>query len=95
MPLEPDPQQLDGDRFQPKMIRDVATSPDGKTLVFHAVGSLWTKSLPNGQPQRLTSDDANYEYQPSFSPDGSKLLYTRWNDTDLVRMVERNLADGS
>ncbi|MCB1560284.1 MAG: PD40 domain-containing protein [Xanthomonadales bacterium] len=89
------PQQLDGNRFQPKMIRDVATSPDGKTLVFHAVGSLWAKSLPNGKPQRLTSDEANYEYQPSFSPDGSKLLYTRWNDRDLVRMVERNLADGS
>ena len=89
------PQQLDGERFRPQMIRDVATSPDGKTMVFHAVGSLWTKSLPNGKPQRLTSDDANYEYQPSFSPDGSKLLYTRWNDKDLVRIIERDLKSGS
>ncbi len=81
--------------FTPKMIRDVATSPDGRTVVFHAVGQLWTRALPNGRPQRLTSDAGNFEYQPSFSADGGKLLYTRWNDADLVRIVERDLASGS
>ncbi len=86
---------LDAGEFAPKMIRDVATSPDGNTVVFHAVGQLWTRTLPNGRPQRLTSDAQNYEYQPSFSSDGGKLLYTRWNDQDLVRIVERDLASGS
>ena len=33
-------QKIDEGRFAPKMIRDVATSADGKTLVFHAVGHL-------------------------------------------------------
>jgi Tol biopolymer transport system component/imidazolonepropionase-like amidohydrolase len=88
-------QSLEDGRFEPKMIRDVATSPDGRTVVFHAVGSLWTRTLPNGEPQRLTGDDANYEYQPSFSADGRTLLYTRWNDAELVRIVERDLASGS
>jgi imidazolonepropionase-like amidohydrolase/Tol biopolymer transport system component len=88
-------QTLDTGRFEPKMIRDVATAPDGRSVVFHAVGNLWTRALPTGQPQRLTADPLNYEYQPSFSADGSKLLYTRWNDIDLVRIVERDMASGS
>ncbi|HJU39847.1 MAG TPA: amidohydrolase family protein [Tahibacter sp.] len=88
-------QKLDGDRFEPKMIRDVATSPDGKTMVFHAVGNLWTKSLPNGTPQRLTSASGVFEYQPSFSADGKKLVYTTWSDEKQGAIVERTLAGGN
>ncbi|WP_374474169.1 amidohydrolase family protein [Arenimonas sp.] len=87
-------QPLDGDSFAPKMIRDVATSPDGKTLVFHAVGQLWTKALPNGEPRRLTRDDESFEYQPSFSPDGRKLLYTTWTDEAMGAIHELDLASG-
>ena len=81
--------------FAPRMIRDVATAPDGRSVVFHAVGKLWTRGLPGGKPQRLTAHEGDFEYQPSFSADGSKLLYTSWNDADLVRVVERDLATGS
>ena len=88
-------QQLDAAEFGPKMIRDVATSPDGKTLVFHAVGQLWTKTMPHGQPQRLTAREDAFEYQPSFRADGSKLLYTTWNDARQGAIVERDLASGS
>lgn len=88
-------QKLDGDRFEPKMIRDVATSPDGKTLVFHAVGNLWMKSLPNGAPQRLTASNGVFEYQPSFSADGKKLVYTTWSDEKQGAIVERTLAGGT
>jgi Tol biopolymer transport system component len=77
-------QTLDQGTFAPKMIRDVATSPDGRTLVFHAVGRLWTKALPNGAPARLTSADGVSEYQPAFSPDARKLLYSE---------VQKILAD--
>lgn len=87
-------QQIDEGQFSPKMIRDVATSPDGQTLIFHAVGKLWRKALPNGQPQRLSTDSAHYEYQPAFNADGSKLLYTRWSDAELSTLVERDLATG-
>ncbi|MDC8013212.1 amidohydrolase family protein [Tahibacter soli] len=88
-------QKFDGDRFEPKMIRDVATSPDGKTMVFHAVGSLWTKSLPNGAPQRLTASNGVFEYQPTFSADGRKLVYTTWSDEKQGAIVERTLAGGA
>ncbi|NLB12575.1 MAG: amidohydrolase, partial [Gammaproteobacteria bacterium] len=88
-------QMLDEGQFTPQMIRDVATSPDGKTVVFHALGHLYTRALPNGRPQRLTASTGVSEYQPSFSPDGRKLLYTRWSDAELVQIIERDLASGS
>jgi len=87
-------QTIEADTFEPKMIRDVATSPDGKTLVFHALGHLWTRALPNGRPQRLTTDATNGEYHPAFSADGRKLLYTTWNDAAQGAIVERDLASG-
>ncbi|HEU0154341.1 MAG TPA: amidohydrolase family protein [Arenimonas sp.] len=85
---------FDGDSFAPRMIRDVATSPDGRTMVFHAVGQLWTKALPGGAPKRLTQDAANFEYQPAFSPDGRKLLYTAWSDEKMGAIRELDLATG-
>lgn len=88
-------QKIDEGQFNAKMIRDVATSPDGRTLVFHAVGHLWKKALPDGKPERLTADNEHYEYQPGFSPDGSKLLYTVWDDAKLGAIIERDLASGS
>lgn len=87
-------QAFDGDSFTPKMIRDVATSPDGKTLVFHAVGQLWTKALPDGEPRRLTADDGHFEYQPRFSADGRKLLYTTWSDESMGAIRELDLGTG-
>jgi len=94
LPAQRYAQQIEGASFTPKMIRDAATSPDGKTLVFHAVGQLWTKSLPGGEPRRLTRDDSRFEYQPSFSADGRKLLYTTWSDAQMGAIHELDLASG-
>ncbi len=86
--------RLDEDRFTPKMIRDAATSPDGRSLVFHAVGSLWRKSLPNGRPVRL-STDAAFDYAPAFSPDGRSLAFVRYSDETQTAVVLRDLASGA
>ncbi|MDZ4348417.1 MAG: amidohydrolase family protein [Xanthomonadaceae bacterium] len=87
-------QRLESGRFAPKMIRDVATSPDGRTLVFHAVGKLWRKSLPDGEPVRLIADGIDDEYQPSFSPDGGTLLFTTWSDAGLGAIHALDLSSG-
>ncbi|MDX1591116.1 MAG: amidohydrolase, partial [Balneolaceae bacterium] len=60
------------DTFTAKAIRHATTSPDGNLLVFNAAGYLWKKELPNGTPQRLTNE-TNFEFEPSFSPDGNTL----------------------
>lgn len=70
------------DEFTTRVIRHLVTSPDEKTVVFNAVGYLWKKKLPNGNPVRLT-DGSDFEFEPSFSPDGSSIVYVSWNDVDL------------
>ncbi len=76
------PQTAFTDSFEVKMIRDPVTSPDpqGKWLVFSAVGSLWKKQMPNGKPQRVTGS-SDFECYPAFSPDGQWLVYAAWQDT--------------
>jgi Tol biopolymer transport system component/imidazolonepropionase-like amidohydrolase len=79
--------------FEAKMIRDAMTSPDGKTLAFQAVGHIWIKTLPNGKPKRLTSDN-HFEYEPSFSPDGKQIVYTTWSDDELGGIYSVPAAGG-
>lgn len=75
------------DKFTAKAIRQAATSPDGKTLVFNAAGYLWKKSLPNGTPSRLTSG-SDLEFEPTFSKDGKYLAFVSWND-DTMGAIHR------
>ncbi|MFT7035771.1 MAG: Tol biopolymer transport system component, partial [Cyclobacteriaceae bacterium] len=75
------------DKFTAKAIRQAATSPDGKTLVFNAAGYLWKKSLPNGTPSRLTSG-SDLEFEPAFSKNGKYLAFVSWND-DTMGAIHR------
>src|SRR5690606_17744532 len=67
------------DEFDVKMIRQVATSPDGKKIAFNAAGYLYLKDLPNGTPERVT-EETDFEFDPDFSPDGKTLVYVSWSD---------------
>ncbi|MBC7654267.1 MAG: PD40 domain-containing protein [Oligoflexus sp.] len=73
------PQKVFTDQFDVKMLRQLATSPDGKKVVFNAAGYLYIKDLPNGKPQRLTNGK-DWEFEPSFSNDGKFIVFTTWND---------------
>jgi imidazolonepropionase-like amidohydrolase/Tol biopolymer transport system component len=73
------PQQVFTPEFNSKMIRQLITSPDGKMVVFNAAGFLYKKELPNGTPERLTNG-LDFEFEPSFSPDGKYVVYTTWSD---------------
>jgi len=81
------------EEFNPKVIRHAVTSPDGKTLVFSAVGYLWKKALPDGKPVRLTADK-DFEFEPCFSPDGKEVCYVTWNDAMLGEVRKIPLAGG-
>ncbi|MFO1400012.1 MAG: LpqB family beta-propeller domain-containing protein [Steroidobacteraceae bacterium] len=73
------PHPLDPDRFTVRAVRQLAPAPDGRTLVFTALGHLWRKALPDGAPARLTRAAA-FEYEPAYSPDGRHLAYVEWDD---------------
>ncbi|HEU4747653.1 MAG TPA: amidohydrolase family protein [Gemmatimonadaceae bacterium] len=75
------PQALEtGDTFRARVIRWPTISPDGKTLLFQAVGRIWSMSLPNGQPRRVTQGE-RLEYAPAFSADGRWIAFTTWSDS--------------
>ena len=68
--------------YDAKVIRHAVTSPDGKSIVFNALGYLYTQKLPNGNATRLTSG-TDFEFEPTFSPDGKTITYVTWNDLNL------------
>jgi imidazolonepropionase-like amidohydrolase/Tol biopolymer transport system component len=82
-------QNINPDEFTVNVIRHATTSPDGKTLVFNAIGYLWKKTLPNGKPERLTNG-LDFESEPSFSADGKTLVYVTWNDTAMGTICKLN-----
>ena len=71
----------------------LAWSPDGRSIAFSGdrFGNMdiWTVSVPDGKLNRLT-DDPLYEGYPSWTPDGSRLLYVRmddrWVDHDVIEV---------
>ena len=79
------PQKVHPDEFPIRMLRDVRVSPDGRLVVYSALGHLYTRRLPEGQPQRLTKDD-RFEFFPAFSRDGQWIVYTTWTDAEMGRV---------
>ena len=80
--------------FIPKVIRDVKTSPDGNILVFSALGHLYKKILPNGEPTRLTTG-TDFEFEPSYSPDGNEIVFVTWNDLEKGAIFKVNINGGT
>jgi imidazolonepropionase-like amidohydrolase/Tol biopolymer transport system component len=84
-------QNLNPEKFTVQVIRQATTSPDGKWLVFNALGYLWKKQLPDGKPERLTNG-TDFEFEPSFSSDGKTLVYVTWNDENAGAIFKANFA---
>ncbi len=83
------PVEVCPDEFDVKMIRWAQRSPDGSKTVFQALGHLYIADSDGGGRRRLTAQNDEFEFYPSFSPDGSSVVYTTWDDQALgsVRVV--------
>jgi Tol biopolymer transport system component len=55
----------------------VSWSPDGRTLVFSMQGSLWMQDVASTEAYQLT-DGPGYDYQPDWSPDGARVVYSSY-----------------
>ena len=73
---------IDNEFFEVKMLRNVEVSPDGSKVAYEVLGYIYLCSLPNGKPSRLTNQTQHFEFDPSFSRDGQKLVYSTWNDQE-------------
>jgi len=84
---------IERDHFTVKVIRDLKTSPNGKTAVFSALGHLYTMELPNGTPTRLTTNP-DFEFEPSFSANGKEIIYVTWNDIEKGAIYKISISGG-
>jgi len=86
--------QVAPDSFNAKVIKQITTSPDNKTIVFNALGHLYSLKLPNGTPKRLTTS-SGFEFEPSFSPNGNEVVYVTWNDDALGSIYKVSINGGT
>lgn len=84
------------DEFDVKAIRWAQKSPDGKQILFQALGKLHLKNIKTGKIKRLTKQTDHDEYYPRYSNDGKKIVYTTWNDQALgdIRVVSARGGKG-
>jgi Tol biopolymer transport system component len=78
------------DEFDVRVLRWVRVAPDRKNVVYQALGKLWIRALPDGQPQRLTKDEQHFEFCPSFSRDGKRIVYVAWDSTARIPQACRS-----
>lgn len=86
-------QNINKDRDTTHVLKNLVTAPNGKYIVYNALGSLWKKELTGGVPARLTRS-TDIEDDPSFSADGKWLTYVSWNDSAMGSIHVMDLTSG-
>ena len=72
---------VDDDSLRARFIQWPAGSPDGKRLLFTAVGRVWVMDLPDGSPKPLAPGMLPaFQLAASWSPDGQSVAFTTWDD---------------
>jgi len=89
-PVDPAP-----DSYRTHMLRWTTASPAGDKVVYQALGHLYIRDLPDGEPKRLTNQNDHYEFYPSWSADGSKIVYVTFDDQELGSIRVVGAAGGS
>jgi Tol biopolymer transport system component len=90
------PFRISDDPLQVRFTRLQTSSPDGRRLVFQAVGKIWVMDSPNGVPRRLTPERFEpFEYAPTWSPDGRWLVFTTWADAERGHLWKMPAAGGA
>ena len=74
-------------------LRWTSVAPDGDHIVFSALGKVWVYDRRSLHVRRLT-DSHEREYAPMVSPDGARVAYVAWSDSDLGALKVVPLAGG-
>ncbi len=77
--------------FDVNVIRHVTAAPVGNNILFNAVGFIWEKSLPDGEPRRV-STATDFEFEPAYAPGGKSFVYVTWNDERMGSVYIRDFG---
>lgn len=91
--------RIDDDPLPVRQLQWAEQSPDGRSLVFTAVGKIWIADLASASDgkvtrvRRLTSSSTR-EYAPTFSPDGRWIAYIARSDSAGARIMKVRARGG-
>ena len=83
--------------------REPAWSPDGSLIAFsgalicpHTIGrDIWVMSATGGAKTNLTNDNGTNDKRPSFSPDGTRILFESDRESTNLELYTISAANGS
>lgn len=84
------------ERFKVRALDSVVVAPDGSRVAYQALGHVYVRDLPSGQPKRLTAQTEHFEFYPSFSRDSKSIVYATWHDSQLgsIRVAPASGGEG-
>lgn len=81
-------------KFEVNTLRHTRVSPNGKLVVFHALGKLYVSNVDGTERKRLTKQHDGLEYAPAWSPDGKQIAFTTWSDRAYGRIAITSATGG-
>jgi len=86
-------QGMDADQITVRQIAWPSTSPDGKTILFAALGRIWRYEIATRAARALTPADQRAA-SPAWSPDGRSIAYVTWRDGEGGHVMRMPAAGG-
>jgi hypothetical protein len=68
-------------------------TPDGSSLIYSMAGSLWRQEVGSDEAVELTHPRAAYDYQPDVAPDGTSVVFSRY-DGGAIELWRLDLGSG-
>lgn len=72
------------EEFETRMVRFARRSPDGKTVVFESLGSLYIKHGVDAARLLTREQGDGFDYSPVWAPKGDRIYFLRWSDKNLT-----------
>jgi Tol biopolymer transport system component/imidazolonepropionase-like amidohydrolase len=71
---------IDDDKVAIRFLQQPSISPAGGATAFVANGRIWLVDSPGSTPRALDTREGNgFDFAPSWSPDGNRLAFARWD----------------